>query len=59
MRIEDLFECDEQAVQGRRMSEESNFWESGNIKKTVNNILGILDGLPINFAKHVLNEVEK
>ncbi len=41
------------------MSEKTNFWESGNIKKIVNNILGILDGLPINFAKHVLDEVEK
>ena len=41
------------------MRNTTDVWKSGNIKKTVDEILTILDGYPINCAKHVLDEVEK
>ena len=41
------------------MKDNIDIWESDNIKKTVNKILVIFDGLPLNFAEHILDEARK
>lgn len=41
------------------MNSRIGLWSDKNIKETVNDVLVVIDGLPLDFAEYILGEVRK